>query len=82
MPLKPTEPTPEGTPPKGAPLGAALSLGLELAVAMVLGVVGGRWADEKLGTSPALLLTGVALGFGAGLYLLVRGVKQAQTRRR
>mgnify|MGYP001590948280 CR=1 FL=1 len=82
MPLKPTEPTPEGPGPKGAPLGAALSLGLELAVAMVLGVVGGRWADEKLGTAPALLLAGVALGFGAGLYLLVRGVKQAQTRRR
>lgn len=82
MPLKPTEPAPEGHGPKGAPLGAALSLGLELAVAMVLGVVGGRWADEKLGTSPALLLAGVALGFGAGLYLLVRGVKQAQTRRR
>lgn len=82
MPLKPTEPPPEGPGPQGNPLGAAMSLGLELAVAMVLGVVGGRWADEKLGTSPALLLIGVALGFGAGLYLLVRGVKQAQTRRR
>lgn len=63
-------------------MGVAMSLGLELAVAMVLGVVGGRWADEKLGTSPACLLTGVALGFGCGLYLLVRGVKQAETRPR
>ena len=42
---------------------AAFSLGLELAVAMVLGVVGGRWADERLGTSPWLLLLGVAAGF-------------------
>lgn len=82
MPSKPTEPTPEGPAPKGGPLSAALSLGLELAVAMVLGVVGGGWADERLGTSPALLLLGVALGFGSGLYLLVRGVKQAPNRRR
>lgn len=82
MPLKPTEPTPEGPAPKGAPLGAALSLGLELAVAMVLGVVGGRWADEKLGTSPACLLAGVALGFGSGLYLMVQGVGRSGTRRR
>lgn len=82
MPSKPNEPAPRGPGTKGGPLGAALSLGLELAVAMLVGVVGGRWADEKLGTSPALLLAGVAAGFGSGLYLLIRGVEQAKTRRR
>lgn len=58
-------------------MGAAMSLGLELAVAMLLGIVAGRWADAKLGTAPMLLLAGVAAGFAAGLYLLVRGAKQA-----
>ena len=62
-------------------MAAAMSLGMELAVAMVLGVVGGRWADAKLGTSPALLLLGVALGFGAGLYLMIRSVKPTETPR-
>lgn len=65
-------------PPKKpvSPLGAALSLGTELAAALLLGVVAGRWADAKLGTAPMLLLAGVAVGFAAGLYLLVRGAKQ------
>lgn len=59
----------------GGNLGAALSLGLELAVAMLLGVGAGRWADAKLGTSPAMLLLGTALGFAGGLYILVKSAK-------
>ncbi|MBI5596331.1 MAG: AtpZ/AtpI family protein [Elusimicrobia bacterium] len=76
MPSKQTEPS-SGRPKRPAgPLGAAFSLGMELAVAMLLGVVGGRWADARLGTSPWLLLAGVALGFAAGMYLLVTSAKQ------
>ena len=48
--------------PQGA-LGTALSLGLELAVTMLIGVSAGRWADERFGSSPALLLLGTASGF-------------------
>lgn len=70
-------PDPKGPKPPGSPLGAAMSLGMELAVSMVLGVLAGRWADARLGTAPVMLLVGVAVGFGAGLYLLVRGAKQA-----
>lgn len=76
------DPAPKSPKPSGAPLGAALSLGTELAAAMLLGVVGGRWADQKLGTSPALLLVGVGAGFAAGLYLLVRSAKQTPPDRR
>ena len=66
---------PPGQKRPGGPLGAALSLGLELAVTMLIGVSAGRWADERLGTAPALLLLGTASGFAAGLYLLVRSAK-------
>ncbi len=76
MSSKPTDPGPGGAKAQGSPLGAAMGLGMELAVAMVLGIVAGRWADAKLGTAPMLLLAGVAVGFAAGLFLLVRGARQ------
>lgn len=82
MPSQPTDPAPQGPKRPPGPLAAAFSLGMELATAMVLGTVAGRWADRKLGTEPWLLLAGVALGFCAGLYLLVRGAKPIPTDRR
>jgi len=36
-----------------------------LLVSPLLGFFGGRWADEKLGTEPYLMIAGIVLGFGA-----------------
>ena len=51
------------------------ALGIELAVSTVLGLLGGRWLDAKLGTEPYLALVGLLLGVTAGfrsLYLTAR----------
>ena len=52
--------------------------GLQFALGIVLFLLVGQWADRKLGTSPALLLTGVFIGGGAAFYSLYRRVTKAQ----
>jgi F0F1-type ATP synthase assembly protein I len=49
-------------------------LGWTLAAAVVLGTLGGWWADTRLGTSPWLVLLGACLGIGTGLYLVLATV--------
>lgn len=59
----------------GGPAGKwtrASAVGIEMAVAIVLGLMGGAWADEKLGTDPWLALVGLLLGAGVGFRALFR----------
>ena len=43
----------------------------------MIGLVGGYYADRMLGTSPWLLLLGLALGIAAGFVNLFRSVNRA-----
>jgi F0F1-type ATP synthase assembly protein I len=56
---------------EAAPL---LGLGTTLAVTVLAGLGGGYWLDGRLGTRPAFLLLGGALGVGAALYHFVTAV--------
>jgi ATP synthase protein I len=58
-------------------LGELSSIGLALVIATVIGLVGGYYADRLLGTSPWLLLLGLALGIAAGFVNLFRSVNRA-----
>jgi ATP synthase protein I len=51
---------------------AYAGVGLQFAGSIVLFLFLGRWADERLGTEPWLLMAGVFLGAGAGFYSLYR----------
>ena len=53
------------------------SIGFALVIATVIGLVGGYYADRLLGTSPWLLLLGLALGIAAGFVNLFRSVNRA-----
>jgi F0F1-type ATP synthase assembly protein I len=56
---------------------AMIGIGFEfLAAIVVMGAVG-WWLDRKLGTSPWLLLAGGAVGFAAGLTLMIRAASGA-----
>ena len=46
------------------------TIGLEIALAIGLGLIAGRWADARWGTSPILSL----VGLGVGLIVAVRAV--------
>jgi ATP synthase protein I len=52
--------------------GEVLGVGLQFAGAIVLFLFVGRWLDERLGTEPWLLLTGVMVGAVAGFISLYR----------
>jgi ATP synthase protein I len=47
-------------------------VGIEFIVAVVLFGFLGRFADQKLGTTPWLMIVGFGLGFALGLYLMLR----------
>ena len=43
-------------------------MGWYVALSIVLGVLGGLWLDNKLGTSPLLILSGTLLGVVVAFY--------------
>jgi F0F1-type ATP synthase assembly protein I len=53
-------------------MGRAYQAALEGMVAVVVSSLAGGYADQRLGTGPALLIAGVLLGFGAFVVRLVR----------
>ncbi len=50
--------------------------GLQLALILILFVYGGFKLDERLGTMPVFVVVGAMAGMGAGLYNLLRGLKE------
>lgn len=46
--------------------------GIQFGAVLVLFTLGGVWADRHFGTLPLFLLLGLALGFGGGLFHLMR----------
>jgi F0F1-type ATP synthase assembly protein I len=58
----------------GAYLALFSEIGFILLVTVLLGVLGGKWADDQLGTLPVFVLVGFFLGLGvgaAGIYRLI-----------
>jgi F0F1-type ATP synthase assembly protein I len=53
------------------------SVGIELSISTIVGMLGGRWLDEKLGTAPWLMLLGLVLGVVAGMRSLIRAARRA-----
>ena len=51
------------------------ALGIELAASTVIGLLGGRWLDGKLGTEPWLSIVGLILGVVAGFRSLYQTAK-------
>ena len=56
-------------------VGRLSAAGIEVAISTVIGLLGGRWLDEKLGTAPYLTVIGLLLGTVAGfrsVYIVAR----------
>jgi ATP synthase protein I len=54
------------------------SVGIELSLSVVIGLLGGRWLDRKLGTDPYLSLVGLLIGVAAGFRSLILAARKAQ----
>ena len=52
-----------------------LGLGWYVAIAIILGIAGGIWLDNRMGTLPLFTLLGVLLGTVAAFYGLYRMVE-------
>lgn len=55
-------------------------IGFQLAASVVVGVLFGRYLDEKLETHPLFLIIGVLLGSFAGFYTMYKMLKYYQNR--
>jgi F0F1-type ATP synthase assembly protein I len=53
------------------------SVGLEMGIAVILGLLAGRWLDDRAGTEPWLMLAGIGVGMAAGFKGLHRVLRQA-----
>jgi F0F1-type ATP synthase assembly protein I len=56
----------------GMKMGRAYQAAFEATIAVVVAGAAGGYADQKLGTTPMLLIAGVLLGFGTFVLRLVR----------
>ena len=65
---------PRATPPKPrGPQGADLmGIGVQFVAVLLAFLFLGKWLDERLGTSPWLLMLGVFLGFALSLLYIYR----------
>jgi F0F1-type ATP synthase assembly protein I len=57
--------------------GPAFVTGFEIAVGVALGYFTGMWLGKRYGWEPWASLTGAALGFLAGAYLMIKEMNRA-----
>jgi F0F1-type ATP synthase assembly protein I len=48
----------------------------QLAGSILVGLFLGKWLDEKTGTEPLFLVMGLLIGLGAGVFAMLRSVRQ------
>ena len=53
------------------------SVGFAMVLATVIGLIGGYYLDQWLGTKPWLLLLGLVFGIAAGFVIFFRSVNRA-----
>jgi ATP synthase protein I len=53
------------------------SVGFAMVLATVIGLIGGDYLDQWLGTKPWLLLLGLGFGIAAGFVIFFRSVNRA-----
>ena len=73
-------PTPDNSPVGSGGLGTSLSrmagIGVQFGAVISLFALAGYWLDDRMGSSPWLLLLGVLLGFVGGTISLVKAVSR------
>lgn len=55
--------------------GTTGAVGIEIAVAIIIGYLGGRFLDRKLGTDPWISYAGLLAGIGAAIKALLRVIR-------
>ncbi len=66
------DPRPGGSRKPGPEAGDLMGVGLQFAASILLFFFLGRWADDRLGTGPWLLVLGVFVGLAGGFWSMYR----------
>jgi ATP synthase protein I len=74
------DPRPNSGGDRGASGGDLAGAGIQFALAIIVFLFVGQWLDRRLGTTPWMLIIGVAVGASAGFYALYRKLMAAQAR--
>lgn len=61
-----------GSPAASPQPAEVMGVGLQFAAAILVFLFLGRWLDDRLGTTPWLLILGVMVGAGGGFYSMYR----------
>lgn len=64
------------TPSPWRAFGKFGAIGMQLAVCVIAGLLGGRWLDNVLGTSPVFLITGILCGVVIGIISMILSIKR------
>jgi ATP synthase protein I len=62
-------------------LGPLLGSGIQLAASVIIMFFIGRWLDDRCGTTPWLMVTGIFIGIGAGLTSFIRTVNEMEKKK-
>jgi ATP synthase protein I len=65
-----------GQKPPWSPLADLSSVGFAMVLATVIGLAGGYYLDQWLGSEPWLLLVGLGFGIAAGFVIFFRSVNR------
>lgn len=57
-------------------LGSFGTLGIEIVLCLLVGALGGRWIDGKLGSAPGFLIFGFICGLGAAGKAVMRSMRE------
>ncbi len=55
-----------------------LVLGIQLAAIVVIFFLLGKWADEKFGTPPWIMVAGIVIGIAIGFYHFFKSVSELE----
>jgi ATP synthase protein I len=69
---------PPGEKSAWSALAGLSSVGFAMVLATVIGLAGGYYLDQWLGTKPWLLLLGLGFGIAAGFVIFFRSVNKAE----
>ncbi|MBN2716227.1 MAG: AtpZ/AtpI family protein [Deltaproteobacteria bacterium] len=55
-----------------------MAVGIEMGVSVVIGIMGGNWADSYFGTEPVLFWVGFGIGLGAAAKAVIDAAQKVR----
>lgn len=77
--MQPNPPAPDGRKPQRNPWALAWTAGSGLALSVLVGLLAGKFIDDRSGAQPWFTVVGAVLGIAFGLYKLIRDASKTRS---